>query len=427
MSTVLQGWLSLRAHLRWYRGWNIVAACVLSTILVNGLPGNCFSLFLHYWTTELHTRISFLQLGVSVAFFICALIGPLVGMISDRYPARLVFGIGLAAMVIFCIAISYATTAWEVVLLYALLLPVVATCGALIPANALVSRWFVRRLGLALGLTTVGVALQGMIAPPIVAALLPSLGWRLIWRWAGLLIAFLFAPIILFVLRDRPTDTEGRDYLSSETTVQRARTGPHISGNINWFEVLKRPNFWLLVMATMPMLGSYVACMQNLTPIIVFHGFDRKLAGILLPIFSLAHLIANVAVGALSDRLGPRRPLFNLAVLTAVGSILLGVSGYLPVLAIGVVLVGLSGAIWPLMGAAIGMEFGQNGFGQAFGLLALFVPVAGLTSLIVARVQEVTGNYVNAFIGVAALNLLAAGACLLMRDRREDVAVGPAP
>lgn len=77
----------------WYHGWNIVAACILSTAIANGLTYNCYSLFLRDWSLELP----------------------------------------------FALALS-----------------------ASIPTNALISRWFVRRLGLALGLTAFGLGLAGV-------------------------------------------------------------------------------------------------------------------------------------------------------------------------------------------------------------------------------------------------------------------------
>jgi MFS family permease len=90
--------------------------------------------------------------------------------------------------------------------LYALLLPVSVAFAATLTANAVVSRWFVRRLGLALGLTSFGLGLAGVVLPPIVAAVIPYLGWRLIWRFCGLLIAVIAVPLVLWIVRDLSTD-----------------------------------------------------------------------------------------------------------------------------------------------------------------------------------------------------------------------------
>lgn len=49
----------------WYHGWNIVAVCVLSQAVANGLPVNSFTLFVQDWSAELHAPISFFQLGLA--------------------------------------------------------------------------------------------------------------------------------------------------------------------------------------------------------------------------------------------------------------------------------------------------------------------------------------------------------------------------
>jgi MFS family permease len=166
----------------WYYGWNIVAVSVLSTILVNGLAGNSFSLFLHDWSAELHCPISSLLLGMSIMGISIAFVGPFAGVMADKYSIRLVFGIGLAAITFMCIAMSFITAVWQIQVLYALVLPIAVSFGALIPANAVISRWFVRRLGLAMGLAAFGVSMAGVVLPPIIAWLLPLVGWRMIWR-----------------------------------------------------------------------------------------------------------------------------------------------------------------------------------------------------------------------------------------------------
>ena len=405
----------------WYYGWNIVAACVLSTILVNGVPTFAFSLFLKDWTAEFQSRISFLQLGVSAMGVVCALMAPVVGVMSDKYSARLVFGIGLVTVTLTCLTMSFVTAAWQIVAIYALLVPVAIDCGALIPGNAVISRWFVRRLGLAMGLTAFGVALAGMIAPPVVAGLLPSLGWRMIWRLTGLVTGLVFTPIVLFVLRDRPTEREGFHYLTGENAAR-----PHHSRGagtgLTSLDVIRRKNFWLLVVVALPMVGSYIACLQNLAPIAAARGFGQRTAGVLLSVFSVSHLIASLLAGLLSDRFGNRLPLSGLALLTTVGGVFIGFGESMLTLSIGVVLVGLSGGIWPLLGAATAVEFGSEGFGRAFGILSLFLPIASVTAFIVARVQESTGSYAPAFAAVAAVTLFGGGICLLMDERREPTA-----
>lgn len=406
----------------WYYGWNIVGVSVLSTILVNGLAANSFSLFLHDWAVDLHTPISSLLLGMSIMGITIAFVGPFVGVMADKRPIRLVFGIGLAAMTLMCFAMSFVTAVWQVQVMYALLYPIAVSFGALIPANAVISRWFVRRLGLAMGIAAFGVAMAGVVLPPIIAWLLPLAGWRMIWRIGGILIGFVFSPIVLLVLRDRATEREGLDYMTGEATAAPAHHGGSTKSSLTSLQVLARKNFRLLILVSLPMLAAYFACMQNLAPIAASHGLSQQVAGGLLSAFSLAHLAASLLAGILSDRFGNRLPISGLAAFTAIGAVLIAFGNGLPFLGLGFMLVGLSGGIWPLLGAAIAVEFGADGFGRAFGLFSACLPFGMLMAFAVAKQQESTGSYAPGFIALAIVALLGGAAGLLMRERREGSA-----
>jgi MFS family permease len=395
---------------------------VLSTILVNGLAANSFSLFLHDWSAELHCPISSLLLGMSVMGITIAFVGPFVGVMADKYPIRWVFGIGLAAMTFMAIAMSFITAVWQIQLLYALVLPVAVSFAALIPANAVISRWFVRRLGLAMGLAAFGVSMAGVVLPPIIAWILPLVGWRMIWRIGGLLIGFVFSPIVLLALRDRATEREGLHYMTGESTAT-LHHGAAGKGALSSLEVLARKNFRLLVLAALPMLAAYFACMQNLAPIVASHGLSQRVAGGLLSAFSLSHLAANLLAGILSDRIGNRLPIAGLAFLTVIGALLIAFGNSLTFLSLGFLLVGFSGGIWPLLGAAIAVEFGAEGFGRPFGLFSACLPVAMLMAFIVAKLQESTGSYAYGFAALAVAGVLGGTAALLMRERRAGSAI----
>jgi len=68
--------------------------------------------------------------------------------------------------------------------------------------------------------------------PPLIAALLPTVGWRLIWRGGGLFTAVVCVPLVLWLVRDRPTEYEGRHYMTGDgsaaagttATVRQVRT-----------------------------------------------------------------------------------------------------------------------------------------------------------------------------------------------------------
>jgi MFS family permease len=398
----------------WYHGWNIVAVCVLSGIAANGLAINSFSLFLKAWSVDLGTRISTLQLGIASCGLGCAVISPLIGMVVDRFPARLVFGAGLAGMTVFCLALSMVTTTVEFMLLYGLLLPLSLVAATTVPSNALVSRWFVRRLGLALGLTAFGLGMAGVVMPPVIAVVMPVVGWRGLWRIGGLAIGLVVLPVTLAVLRDRPHERDGDHYLSGTA----ARHGHGHSGALRWRDILTSRNFWLMVLVYPPMLALYGGVGQNLAPIATSRGLGAGDAGMMLSLLSLSQITATLGAGMLSDRFGNRLPLAGLALVTACSGVFTAFGTTLPMLAIGATLAGAGGAFWPLLAAAASREFGAAGVGRAFGALIFFLPLAVTAPFLVARNQETSGSYVPSLMVLTVVTVVTGLVCLaFMRER----------
>lgn len=407
----------------WYYGWNIVAVCVLAQVAANGLAINSLSLFLRDWAAELHTQISVLLYAMLALAFVTAGAAPVIGALADRYPSRLLFGAGLAGVAAFCLGVSLASEVWHIWALYGLVYPVALGLSAAIPANAVVSRWFVKRLGLALGITAFGSGVSGVVLPPLIAALMPALGWRAIWQVAAALVAFVVLPIALLVLRERPTQQHGLDYVAGGAAhVRHGHGHGHGAGatagdGLRWTDILKRRNFWLLAACLVPVVAAYGGIHQNLAPIAASHGFGQRYAGMLLSVFSLSYIASTVLMGMASDRFGNRIPLAGLAAIVAAGAAMLGFADTLPALIVSAVLVGFGGGLWTLLPAAVAVEFGAVGVGRAFGMLMLFLPINAAMSLMIAKLKEGTGSYVPAMLGLAAVTLAGGLLVLLMRER----------
>jgi MFS family permease len=415
----------------WYHGWNIVAVCILSQVAANGLTYNAYSLFLRGWSEELHAPVSQLQLPIAGMALVAALISPMIGVLADKYPARRLLGWGLLGMALFYVAISSVTATWQIAALYAALAPLALCLSTAVVANALISRWFVRRLGLALGLSAFGIGMGGMVLPPVIGALLPTVGWRMIWRGGALVVALLVIPLVVAIARNRPAGNEGNYYLNSEGESNGKPIGHHGhtagGSKVGWREVASRRNFWLLVAIYLPMMALYGGVGQNLGPYGASHSLSPQSAGALLSVLSFSHVISTLVLGLVSDRFGNRLPFAGLALIMVIGAAILAFGAGFPVLVVGSALIGLGGGLFTLLSAAIAVEFGAAAFGRAFGLCMLFIPLTALAPFATAKTQESTGSYAPALLGLAALVLISGGLSLLLRERRrDDPAASPA-
>jgi MFS family permease len=403
-----------------YYGWCIVAICILTQVATNALAMNTFSLFLQHWSSEMHTPISAFLLSLSACGTVFALLAPITGTLADRYPARLLFGAGLTLLTLVFLGLSAASRPWQIIAIYALPLPLVMNLTTDVVCNSVLSRWFVRRLGLALGLSAFGLGLGGVILPPVLATLMPQFGWRAILHGGALIVALVVLPIAVIFTRNRPGARDGLRYLTVD-----GETGARAAGNgaapaehgLHWRDILSRRSFWLLVGAYLPMLALYSACMQNIAPIVASRGMGEQTAGLLMSAISIAQLLSALGGGALCDRFGARLPLTGMGSACAVGGALVAVGHSFPVLLAGVMLTAFGGSVWPVLTAALAGEFGSGRVGRALGLASFFMPLTVLVPFFVARLQETTGSYVPGLTALVAVTLLGAVASLLLPKR----------
>jgi MFS family permease len=404
----------------WYHGWNIVAIAVLSMTMANGLTYNAFSLFLKPLSAELHTPISSLTLSLAGLAFGGALLSPFVGPLADRLPARRLLSLGLLGIALFYVCVGSATAVWQIWALYWVLGTVSLTFSTAVVTNAVIARWFVRRRGLALGLSAFGMGLAGVVLPPLIQRILPELGWRMIWRGCGVLIALVVVPLVLWLIRDRPTEAEGHYYMSGEAGVSGAHHGRSAAaGRMGWREVLARRNFWLLLGIYIPMVALNGAIIQNISPYAATRGLSAQFGASLLALLSLAHVLATPLLGMLSDRFGNRLPFVGMAVVLIAGALLLALNPTVPLIVVGCVLIGIGGGWFTLLGAAIAVEFGADNVGRGFGMCMLFVPLASSASYVLAKTQETTGSYAPALIGMAAAVAVSGALSLMLRERQS--------
>jgi len=397
----------------WYHGWNVVAVCVLSQVAALGVATNCFSFFLEPWSREFGMPMSTLTLSITLFSVSCAVLAPIAGRICERYSVRHIFVIATLGVVLFHVLIGMASAGWQVIALYMVLMPVAITFSSGIPSQILVTRWFVRKRGLALAFSAFGLAFAGVVFPPIVIWLMKTVGWQKVWWIFGAAILLLVLPTIMLVIRNRPDERDGRDYVPYEIDVDAA------PAQLSVRSIFSRPNFWMTMLVFVPLQFAYSAVNATFAPFVASRALADDDIALLVGIFSFAALCGKLSVGVLADRYGNRPPLVLVSVCICLGMAWLAFAQGFASLAGGFALVGFSQGVWVLMASCIATEFGSRGFGRAYGIGSAFAPIGALSPPLFARAQEISGSYTGGLLGMALLcvgSVLAA--CALKEPRR---------
>ena len=400
-----------RSNGGWYYGWNVIALVVITQMFTNGLAINCLTLFLGGWSQEFNRPVSDFALAQTIFALMGIPLGIVVGWASDRFPARAVFGFGLVLVTIFHLGIGFSTTPLAITLLFAIVASLGIGHSGAVPSQAVVSRWFVKRRGLAMGLTAFGLALGGVTLPPLVAYLIDSVGWRLTWIGFGVVIGVGLLPAILLLLRDRPEQGEDRGYLDGVLPpAERQRQ--------SIAQIVKRPNFWLIGIAFFCLHGVNLTVAVNLAPLIENYGYSLANSALIISVMSIAGLVGKAPSGLLADRYGNRLPFILIGLVTCAAVLLLAIFHSFAALLLIFVMIGLAQGFWTVAAASTATEFGAESFGQAYGLAVMFCSFSMILPWGFARMNEALGSYQPGLLTSAAISLAGTLAAAFLKQPR---------
>ena len=186
------------------------------------------------------------------------LLSPVAGILIDRWSIRHLMMIGMVAMGLGLMILSQAGTLLHVWIVWASLIPLGVLLIGAIPSAALVSRWFIRRRGLALGLTATGSSLGGFLVPPLMTWLFLEWDWRT-GLMVGGCICFAVIPLFYWLLRNEPADL-GLSGEPDEAEAGDAADTPLAqavdAGNWDIPDLLRSKIFWLQMVVSRQLVGG---------------------------------------------------------------------------------------------------------------------------------------------------------------------------
>lgn len=352
-------------------------------------------------------------LAFSLVVLASGLVAPFVGSLLGRISIRPVMMTGAVLSALGFAGLTLSQSYWGMLACFGLLIgPGVSLLGNL-PAVTLVTNWYTRRQGLALGLVMMPVAVT--LVPLAVVRLLPSLGLEnLLWLIALAYLAVL--PLLWFVV-DGPEHLAGQ---GAGGTVSRAdvlaRQGPRPGMR----EILQHPAFLPLILATGLMMGAGIAKNTHMVPLLVESSWSMEKATLLLAISGGSAVIGSLLLGTLADRFNAAGVLLGNALLQSVVWLILVAPVSFPLLVLDAVLIGICLGGFPTAKAVVIVRiFGRKRFAFVTGLTGITtLPFLFGLSPVVGLVREMTGSYV-APVMLMIGGFMISAVCLALIGRRE--------
>jgi MFS family permease len=347
--------------------------------------------------------------GLSIMFATAGILGMLAGWLCDRVGPRILILAGLALLALGNYLYSGVDSLADIYLISALFGVVLVLCGLMINVY-LVSSWFTRKRGLAIGLVLAGTSLGNAVFPKLNGWLLQSADWQQVFSWIAW-IPLLIIPLLFVFLKDSPS-TSGAAGAQSTTEL------PKLTGYTLKAALISR-NFWIV--ATIAMCTFYGILAMSGHTYLFFRraGYSEGMAASAVSILFFGGLIGKIASGYLAERLGRKRVL-----LTGLLMMLLGIAAMVGAILTssaalvwgGLVLFGFGwGGIYTLIQVLAADLFGMLALGKILGAINILDTFGGAMGPVVTGIMvDRTGAYLQPFIVITVLLLIATlAACFL--------------
>lgn len=445
----------------WYP-WAVAVMGMFALFLSNGMTATGITIFDPPLLDEFHWPRGDFKFRDFLNFLVTAMISPFVGILIDRLNPRhllmtgcaflmlgyfgysqlqnggspliiqiiaLVTALGLGGVIVVALSVLAPSVGRNVSIAIALLLGIVgfylytqywatealkqvyvihllfslalATSGSM-TVIYLVSSWFVKHRGLAIGIALVGTSMGSAVLPFLNPYLIEAYGWRQAFIYNAYMPLVLVVLVVLVV--------KGTPAQAGYSAVGQSKAiGDLKQHGLTFAEAIRTRTFWAIGCSGFLTYYAIFSFVQHF----VLHlnkgfGYPLKQAGPLLGLFSIVAMFAKLANGAIADRIDRHKVFMACLVIMLAG--LVGLATLREEWVVGsAVTIGLGwGGLFTLYNMLAVNNFGLREIGRINGAISFMESVGvGLGSWVTGMLYDAYGSYQVAFIGLAAAVLLA--------------------
>lgn len=389
-------------------GWTIATLSFLALFASMGVRAS-FGAYVIPWEKDFGASRGEVSLISLIGFIVFGLGMPIGGRLADRFGTRKVLVISIAVSGVGVALSSYATSLWQMIVLYGFVASVGFAGTSPVTLSAGVVKWFTGRRGLVLGITNSGIAVGQMALVPLSIYLIDDIGWRHTLLAFGLAYVGVLAPIFWFLYRDKPGEV-------SQLSAPKATAA---RGGETWGIVMSL-TAWLIIVpyfvCGVTDIGLYNT---HFIPLAEGRNFASDAIVTAVTLNGVATLAGSLMTGYLTDTMSLTKLLGYTYALRGASIVLLYFSYRSEMLVASSVLLGLTtvATIAPTT-ALCARVYGAHRVGSMFGMMSLFHQFgAAAGSYIPGLMFDVYGNYNVALILSASMLGLGAVMTWVMRPR----------
>lgn len=389
-----------------FYGWVIVGVGFTSLLIRFGVL-QTFSVFLVALVKEFGWNRGAVSGAQSLVMVMIGVGGPLVGYCLQRWGPRKVIAISALLLGLILALTSQIKQIWQFYLLWGLLGGLGHSFQSIVPWTAIISNWFIKKRGAAMGIAMAGVGIGYFIIVPVTQYIISAFSWQVALIIVGGILALGIAPASAMLLREKP---EAMNLLPDgdafkKKTAQEKQDHKAVEAKDDGWTVkraLKTSTFWFICLSFGAILFTTNIILAHQVAFMVDVGYKTSFAAFIFGVFGITSLPFRVVWGFFADRLGPFMAytistLFLLGGIFALLSIKSPSQSLLPY--VFALLWGSSYGTTIIVIAIVSANLYQGkSFGVIFGFITLIGQVLGSPGAwLGGYLFDITGNYNLAF------------------------------
>ena len=407
-----------------YYGWVVVAAAFFIAFVSIGSRG-AFGAFVNPMRTEFGWSFGLISLAATIGMLANGFFQPFAGWFYDKLGGRKVILTGLAILGGCTLLLSLTPNIIFLILIFGVVASIGVSGGSINTTGALLTRWFRRKRATALGISTMGASVGGLLLVPFTAYLIQATDWRTAYIVLGAIVLGLGCPIAYLLLRDDPKDMglqpdgDEEPAAGSSHTTQATRARGPLEVDY-WQESFRSPPFWQLSVAYFACGATTSVMSVHFIPNAEDKGMTPEVAALAFGLMAGLNVVGLLIATTLADKF-PRK---NLLGLTYAGRGL----GYAMLLLVPDpwsiwVFASIVGFSWwatgPLTTSLAADVYGLKYLGTLSGLMFLGHQLGAAASIQFAGImRDVTGSYDLPFAVAGSLLVVASFLSFSVREKR---------
>jgi len=407
-------------------GWRVVAGSFISMMVVTGFFTYTFTLFVTPLRDEFGVGLEQVMYSLTLGTLLGLVISPLMGVLIDKLPIRILMTVGALILALGFFAMSRATGILAFNIFFAFSFSLGNAMVGSMAGSAVVSRWFLRNRGRALGITTIGTSVGGMLLPAVAALWITEYGWRGAMQNLAL-VSLALVPWIWFNIRGRPEELglepDGEPVVAPAAAGQADEGAKPVPGpapendSPDMKAIIKQREFWLIGLSVGLLIATFSSTLSNLSPYAMDLGASKAQASNLIMLLAITGLIGKVLFGLGADKFSLKWGLWAAQGLVAIAYLLMAQEpSYAVLLAVAVCLGLATGGLLPVWNAMMAQVFGVNSFGRAMGAMGPIVTLLIMPAyILVGRLYDLNGNYVTVLQIFTGISIVAAALLIPVR------------